>query len=70
MSSNFPSLPQRRLALSGLSQGLPDIDMQAAPVRTISLAKARLQHILTATAINLARVTEWRAGIPVAKTRC
>ncbi len=38
--------------------------------RYIGLAKTRLQHVLTATAINLVRVAEWCAGIPVAKTRC
>ena len=38
--------------------------------RYIGLAKTRLQHVLTATAINLVRVAEWFAGTPVAKTRC
>ncbi len=38
--------------------------------RYIGLAKTRLQHVLTATAINLVRVAEWCAGIPVTKTRC
>ena len=37
--------------------------------RYIGLAKARLQHVLTAVAINLVRVAEWVAGTPVAKTR-
>src|SRR3954453_8589841 len=37
--------------------------------RYIGLAKARLQHVLTAVAINLVRVAEWCAGTPVAKTR-
>ena len=38
--------------------------------RYIGLAKTRLQHVLTAVAINLVRVAEWCAGTPVAKTRC
>jgi transposase len=38
--------------------------------RYIGLAKTRLQHVLTATAINLVRVAEWCAGTPVARTRC
>jgi len=37
--------------------------------RYVGLAKTRLQHILTAVAINLARVAEWCAGTPIAKTR-
>ena len=38
--------------------------------RYIGLAKTRLQHALTAAAVNLVRVAEWCAGTPVAKTRC
>jgi transposase len=38
--------------------------------RYFGLAKTRLQHVLTAAAINLVRVAEWFAGTPVAKTRC
>jgi len=38
--------------------------------RYAGLAKAHLQNVLTAAAINLVRVTEWLAGIPVARTRC
>jgi len=37
--------------------------------RYIGLAKTRLQHVLTAVAINLVRVAEWCAGTPIAKTR-
>jgi transposase len=37
--------------------------------RYIGLAKTRLQHILTAVAVNLVRVAKWCAGTPVAKTR-
>ena len=38
--------------------------------RYIGLAKTRLQHVLTAAAINLVRVAEWCAGTPIAETRC
>ena len=37
--------------------------------RYTGLAKTHLQHVITATAINLVRVAEWFAGTPVAKTR-
>jgi transposase len=37
--------------------------------RYIGLTKTRLQHVITAAAINLVRVAEWFAGTPVAKTR-
>jgi transposase len=38
--------------------------------RYIGMAKAHLQHLLTAAAISLVRLSEWWAGTPVAKTRC
>jgi transposase len=38
--------------------------------RYIGLAKTHLQHLMTATAINLVRVSEWLAGISPAATRC
>lgn len=37
--------------------------------RYIGLAKTHLQHILTATAINLSRCLHWLADTPMAKTR-
>lgn len=37
--------------------------------RYIGLAKAHLQHIITAAAVNLVRVVDWYTGIPTAKTR-
>ena len=51
-----------------LSQGVRAFGMRQS--RYIGLAKTRLQHVLTAAAINLVRVAEWCAGTPVAKTRC
>jgi transposase len=38
--------------------------------RSLGLAKTPLQHLLTATAINLKRLQDWWAGTPVAPTRC
>jgi len=37
--------------------------------RYIGLAKTQLQHLLTATAINLVRLEEWFAGLSPATTR-
>jgi transposase len=38
--------------------------------RSRGLAKTHLQHLLTAGALNVARLGEWRRGTPLAKTRC
>jgi transposase len=38
--------------------------------RYLGSAKAHLQHLLTATAINLVRLSEWWDDQPVASTRC
>jgi transposase len=37
--------------------------------RYIGLGKTRLQHVATAAALNLIRISEWCAGTPLAKTR-
>jgi transposase len=37
--------------------------------RYIGLAKTHLQHLLTATAINMVRLGEWFAGLSLATTR-
>ena len=34
------------------------------------LAKTRLQHVITAVAINLLRIASWASGTALAKTRC
>jgi transposase len=36
--------------------------------RYVGSAKAHLQHVLTATALNLARLGDWWAGAPAAAT--
>ena len=38
--------------------------------RDIGQAKTRLQHVLTATAVNLLRLNDWWTAKPPAKTRC
>jgi transposase len=38
--------------------------------RYIGLANTHLQHLMTATAINLVRVSEWLAGLSPTATRC
>jgi transposase len=38
--------------------------------RYIGEAKAHLQHLLTAAAINVVRLSEWWAGAPLSQTRC
>src|SRR3954464_10088108 len=38
--------------------------------RYIGEAKAHLQHLLTAVAINLVRLSDWWAGTPLSQTRC
>lgn len=38
--------------------------------RYIGQAKAHLQHVLTAAALNIIRLDDWWAGSPVSRTRC
>ncbi len=38
--------------------------------RYIGQTKAHLQHVLTATALNIIRLDDWWAGAPVSRTRC
>jgi transposase len=52
---------------STMSQGIRRSDLQQA--RYVGVAKVTLQHILTAVALNLVRVSAWWAGTPLAKTR-
>ena len=50
-----------------ISQGIRGFHLRQC--RYIGLAKTRLQHILTAAAINLERIYAWLEGVPLAKTR-
>ncbi len=50
-----------------LSQGIRAFGLRQA--RYIGLPKVRLQHIMTAVAINVVRMVAWLRGVPHAKTR-
>jgi IS5 family transposase len=50
-----------------LSQGVRTMHLRRA--RHVGLAKVRLQHVLTAAALNLVRVAAWLAGHLFARTR-
>jgi transposase len=59
---------RKRAGIEGtISQGVRAFGLRRA--RYIGLAKTRLQHILTATAINFVRLADWLQGKPLAKTR-
>jgi transposase len=58
----------QRAGIEGtLSQGLNAFGLRRA--RYLGLAKTRLQHILTSTAMNIVRLTAWLQGLPHARTR-
>ena len=50
-----------------ISQGIRAFEMRRS--RYIGLARTHLQHVLTATAMNLVRVSLWLSETPRAKTR-
>ena len=50
-----------------LSQGVRGFGLRRC--RYIGLAKARLQHVATAAAINIYRISDWLGGVPRAGTR-
>ena len=50
-----------------LSQGVRGFGLRRC--RYIGLAKARLQHMATAAAINVYRLSDWLGGVPRAATR-
>ena len=53
---------------SAHAQGIRRCGLRHA--RYVGLVKTHLQHVATATALNLVRLGEWWAGTPQAKTRC
>jgi transposase len=65
-----PEFKEAYQARSGIEstheQGIRRCGLREA--RYLGLAKTRLQHILTAAALNLVRVNEWLFGAPRAKT--
>jgi Transposase DDE domain len=50
-----------------LSQGIRAFGLRQA--RYLGEAKTHLQHLITATAINVARLLDWLAEVPRCKTR-
>ncbi len=50
-----------------ISQGVRGFGLRKA--RYTGLTKVQLQHLLTATAINVVRMVAWLQGMPHAKTR-
>jgi transposase len=58
----------RRAGVEGtLTQGVRRTGLRQA--RYIGLAKTHLQHLVTAVALNLTRLDNWLAGVPLATTR-
>ena len=59
---------KRRAGIEGtLSQGVNAFGLRRS--RYLGLAKTRLQHLLTSTAMNIVRMVAWLQGVPHAKTR-
>lgn len=58
----------KRAGIEGtISQGVNAFGMRRS--RYLGLAKTRLQHVLTSTAINVKRIVSWLQGTPHAQTR-
>jgi transposase len=67
-TKSFSDVYSQRAGVEGtFSQGTRVCGLRQA--RYIGLAKTHLQHLFTAMAINILRVGNWLAGIPLAQTR-
>ena len=67
-TAEFKKEYSKRSGIEGtISQGVRSFHLRQC--RYIGLAKTRLQHILTAAAINLERIYAWLEEIPLAQTR-
>ena len=53
---------------SNHAQGISSCGLRHS--RYCGFAKTRLQHIVTAAAIDFLRITSWIDGVPLAPTRC
>ncbi|NEO80667.1 transposase, partial [Moorena sp. SIO4G3] len=51
-----------------LAQGIKAFGLRRC--RYIGLTKTHLQHIITASAMNIVRLVNWWHGVPFAATRC
>ena len=64
----FKERYKKRAGVEGtISQATRGFELRRA--RYIGLAKTRLQHLLTAAALNLTRAVAWLQDQPVAQTR-
>ncbi len=64
----FKQKYKKRAGIEGtISQGMRSFELRRS--RYIGLAKTHLQHIASAVAMNLVRLSNWLNGIPIAKTR-
>lgn len=65
----FPHRYAQRAGVEGtLAQGIKAFGLRRC--RYIGLRKTHLQHVLTATAMNIVRLVNWWQGVPFAATRC
>lgn len=65
----FAAQYARRQGIEGtLSQGVRACGLRRARYR--GRAKTHLQHVATAVAVNVRRMTDWLNGVPRAQTRC
>jgi transposase len=67
-TAEFKTRYKTRAGIEGtLSQAVNTLDIRRS--RYIGLAKTHLQHLLSATALNILRAVHWLLGEPLAKTR-
>lgn len=68
-TENFRHRYAQRAGIEGTwAQGIQAFGLRRC--RYLGLAKTHLQHIITATAMNLVRLVNWWQGVPFAATRC
>jgi transposase len=68
LTLSFKEAYARRAGIEGtLSQAIHGCGLRRT--KYIGLAKTRLQHVITAAALNVVRASAWLAGIPQAQTR-
>jgi transposase len=67
-SEEFKELYATRAGVEGtISQGVRRFEIRQC--RYIGLAKTRLQHLISAAAMNVVRAVSWLEGVPFAQTR-
>ena len=66
--SEFREKYRPRAGIEGtISQGVSHFDLRQARYR--GMAKTHLQHVISATGLNILRYLNWQDGFPIAKTR-